>query len=372
MRTNKIISWIVKAVVGCLFLSMTIQCKEKNIADIKDVSINQLNQRLSKKKLEQWQDLKYGMFIHYGMSTFLGEELPDGKAPINAYNPTNLDVGQWVKVAKEAGMNYAVLTAKHVAGHCLWPSKYTGYDVSNNEDTTDVVGEFVKACRKQGIAPGIYYCAWDNHHTFGSLTPDKSENYNGALVIPTEANPAEGAPFTTHLYQNFMTAQIDELLEKYSPLTQFWIDIPIILGDGYRKFIYDHISEKYPDMLVIMNHGKKKTGNKLVFLEHKAWPTDVLTLERFSPEEKYTSILNISGQEYYVPAESNMPIGNEWFWEDDDKVKPMDELVSKFQACLDNRVNFLLNVPPDRSGQIPEKWITPLKELKERMENQIE
>ena len=67
----------------------------------------------------------------------------------------------------------------------------------------------------------------------------------------------------------------------------------------------------------------------------------------------------------YFPAESNLPIGNEWFWVDDDEVKPMDDLVKIFEGNLKNNVNFLLNVPPDRTGQIPEKWITPLTELKE-------
>lgn len=325
-------------------------------------------QRLSKEKLKDWQDLKYGMFIHYGMSTYLGEELPDGKAPLDAYNPTNLDVPQWIEVAKNAGMNYAVLTAKHVAGHCLWPSDYTEYDVANNKDSTDVVGAFVDECRKQGIEPGLYYCAWDNHHDFFSLMPDKSENYGGALITPLEKDlNMAPPPYTTSLYQNFMTAQIDELLERYSPLVQFWIDIPIILGNGYREYIYEHITEKYPDMLVIMNHGQKQKGGKLIFLEDKAWPTDALTLERFYSEKPYNPIWTIKGKETYFPAESNLPIGNEWFWEDDDKVKPMEDLVKIFKGNLDNNVNFLLNVPPDRSGRIPEKWIKPLMELKAKM-----
>jgi alpha-L-fucosidase len=325
------------------------------------------HQRLSEKKLNEWQNLKYGMFIHFGMSTFLGEELPEGNAPIEKYDPSNLNVAQWVKVAKEAGMKYAVLTAKHVAGHCLWPSNYTHYDVAHSKNTLDVVGEFVKECRAQGIEPGIYYCAWDNHHTFGSWMPGKSENYNGASATPTESQPVMGAPFTSHLYQNFMTAQIDELLERYSPLVEFWTDIPIILGDGYRQFLYDHITEKYPEMLVIMNHGQKKQGNKLMFQQHKAWPTDAFTLERFSPEEAYDPVWSIAGEQRYLPAESNMPIGNEWFWEADDVPKPISELVQQFQICLDNKVNFLLNVPPDKTGQIPEKWISALMELKEKM-----
>jgi len=330
------------------------------------------NQRLSIKKLQTWQNLKYGMFIHFGMSTFLGEELPDGKAPIDTYNPGNLDVSQWVKVAKDAGMKYAVLTAKHVAGHCLWPSKYTEYDIVNNKNNTDVVGEFVKECRKQGIQPGLYYCAWDNHHDFFSLMPDKSENYAGALITPKESDLRKSPPpYTTSLYQNFMTAQIDELLEKYSPLVEFWIDIPIILGNGYREFIYHHITEKYPNMLVIMNHGKKKKGNDLIFLEDKAWPTDALTLERYYSDRPYNPIWTIKGEKMYFPAESNLPIGKEWFYTEKDQPKPIDELVKIFEGNLKNHVNFLLDVPPDRTGQIPEKWIKPLMKLKKRMKDKL-
>lgn len=240
-------------VCGILMVIIVLGCSPK-----RDNSSQKNAQRLSVEKLKEWQDLKYGMFIHFGMSTYLGEELPGGSASIDTYAPTDLDVAQWVRVAKEAGMQYAVLTAKHVAGHCLWPSEFTEYDIANNKENTDVVGEFVKECRKQGIQPGLYYCSWDNHHRFFSLMPDKSENYAKALITPIEEDlDMPPPPFTTSLYQNFMTAQIDELLEKYSPLVEFWIDIPIILGNGYREFLYKHITKKYPDMLVIMNHGKK-------------------------------------------------------------------------------------------------------------------
>ncbi len=353
--------------VGIFMITTILGCTPKQ--EHSDV---QYAQRLSEEQLHEWQNLKYGMFIHFGMSTYLGEELPDGNAPVDAYAPTDLDVAQWVRVAKDAGMNYAVLTAKHVAGHCLWPSEYTGYDVSNSKDTTDVVGEFVKECRKQGIQPGLYYCSWDNHHRFFSLMPDKSENYAKALITPKEKDlELPPPPYTTSLYQNFMTAQIDELLERYSPLVEFWIDIPIILGNGYRKFIYNHITQKYPDMLVIMNHGLVKKDNDIVFLEDKAWPTDVFTLEKFYSGKPYNPIRTIKGKEIYFPAETCLPIGNEWFWEDDDEVKPMNDLVEIFESSLENRINILLNVPPDRTGKIPEKWIEPLMELKERIKGKL-
>ena len=128
------------------------------------------NQRLSLEQLRKWESLKYGMFIHFGMSTFVQKLMPDGKDPAAVYAPDRLDVDQWVSVARDAGMTYAVLTAKHFAGHCLWPSKHTDYTVANSADKTNVVERFCRACEKRGVLPGLYYCSSDNHHRFGSRT----------------------------------------------------------------------------------------------------------------------------------------------------------------------------------------------------------
>src|SRR5207248_2702898 len=95
-------------------------------------------QRLSLDALRRWESLGYGMFIHFGMSTFVGKELPSGQDPSSTYAPDKLDVDQWVQVARDAGMKYAILTAKHVAGHCLWPSKFKEYDVETSGNKTDV------------------------------------------------------------------------------------------------------------------------------------------------------------------------------------------------------------------------------------------
>ena len=94
----------------------TKQYNNRNISDEKG------DQRLSLEKLITWEKLGYGMFIHFGMSTFDDDEYSKGDKNGSLYNPDKLDVSQWVSVARDAGMKYAVLTAKHVAGHCLWPS----------------------------------------------------------------------------------------------------------------------------------------------------------------------------------------------------------------------------------------------------------
>src|SRR3954469_12354325 len=128
-------------------------------------------QRLSLDALRAWESLGYGMFIHFGMSTFDADEVSKGDKPADFYAPDKLNVDQWCQVARDAGMKYAVLTAKHVAGHCLWPSKQTDYHVGTSSNKTDVVQKFVEACDKRGVMAGFYYCSWDNHHKLGSITP---------------------------------------------------------------------------------------------------------------------------------------------------------------------------------------------------------
>jgi len=126
------------------------------------------SQRLPLEQLRKWESLQYGMFICYGLATFAQTEFPTGKEPATLYAPDRLDVDQWVSVARDAGMRYVVLTTKHVAGHCLWPSKYTGYTVANSTDKTNVVEKLCKVCEKRGVLPGLYYNSSDNHGRFGS------------------------------------------------------------------------------------------------------------------------------------------------------------------------------------------------------------
>ena len=177
------------------------------------------------------------MFIHFGMSTFSDPVTPASQPPASTYAPDRLDVDQWVRVARDAGMKYAVLTTKHVAGHCLWPTKHTDYSVANSANRTDVVEAFVQACEKRGVLPGLYYCSEDYHHRFGGRCRDE----------------AGGVPFTTSLYQTFQTAQITELLTQYGPIAEMWIDIPGILGRGYRTFLYHYIGQLQPELLKFVN-----------------------------------------------------------------------------------------------------------------------
>lgn len=317
-------------------------------------------QRLSLKKLREWEAMRYGMFIHFGMSTFTGNELPDGTAPASVYAPDNPDADQWMAVAKEAGIKYAVLTTKHVAGHCLWPSKHTNYTVANSSNTTDVVGAFVTACRKYGIKPGFYYCSWDNHHTFGSQTPSVVKWNTAMNSFPKK--PGETAPFTTSMYQNFQTAQITELLTQYGDIAEMWVDIPGVLGRGYRTYLYQYIAKLQPNCVIMMNSGISSGENYNV---DYAWPSDLIAIERNLPQDGgHKKWREIEGETYYIPGEVCDPIGKDWFYVEGDKPRADDVLLNQYLSVTQRGANLLLDVPPDKSGVIPDMHVKALIDLK--------
>jgi len=328
------------------------------------------SQRLSLEQLRKWEAMGYGMFIHFGMSTFVQNELPDGKAPATAYAPDRLDVDQWISVARDAGMKYAVLTTKHVAGHCLWPSRHTTYTVANSTNKTNVVEAFVKACEKRGVLPGFYYCSWDNHNRFGSRTPsdpnvkwDFGTDKFAEMERQTHGNPNAPLPaYTTSVYQSFQTAQINELLTQFGKIMEVWIDIPGVLGRGYREYLYNYIARLQPETVVMMNSGID-TGEK--YNVDYAWPSDLIAIERrLPPESGHKKWRTIEGKEYYIPGEVCDPIGKDWFWVENDRPRADEDLLKQFQACKARGVNLLLDVGPDKHGLIPDYYVQALMRLR--------
>ena len=101
-------------------------------------------------------DLKYGLYIHFGMDTFRqpGEK---GQLPVERFAPPSVNVQAWVRAAKEAGMTFAVLTAKHETGFCLWDSQDYDYDIAHSPYKGDLMADFLAACQAEGIVPGVHY-----------------------------------------------------------------------------------------------------------------------------------------------------------------------------------------------------------------------
>ena len=305
-------------------------------------------------KPQEWEKWRYGMFISFGMSTFSGVEMDKGQSPSTLYNPTNLDVRQWVKVAKEAGMTYAVLTTKHVAGHCLWDSKYTDYDVATSANKTDVVEQFMKACKAEGIRPGLYYCLIDTHH-------------QGGDVLETLTEPADSprhwskAPVTDE-YFAFAKKQLIELHTRYRGIQEQWIDIPLKVSDAQRQELYDAIKKLSPNCMIIMNQAFSDGTNNAIIRAH--WPTDLINGEVTSPPARHQPWRQIEHKQYYLPMEVCDTVGRNWFWQANDAPRPTDELLRIYSQSVGRGTNLLLDVPPDMTGQIPARSVEALMNLK--------
>src|SRR6476646_4598245 len=107
----------------------------------------------------EWQDLEFGVLIHFGTNTYLDREWGDGTASPQVFNPTQFDPEQWLRAAKAAGAKYVVLVAKHHDGFCLWPTQQTDYSVKSSpweNGKGDVVKRVSDAAQKLGMKFGIY------------------------------------------------------------------------------------------------------------------------------------------------------------------------------------------------------------------------
>lgn len=307
--------------------------------------------------LADWQAMKYGAFIHFGMSTFTQDQFGGTPATLEDYKPTALDVDQWVRVIRDAGMKYAMLTTKHCYGHCLWPSKFSENTVANSPVKNDVVREYVDACRKYGIKPGLYYLLGAERDHVKRMTPDQ--------------------------YEAFCINQITELLTGYGPIPVMWLDIPWDLGpDTQARLarIYAACKKSQPACLVLLNQGfhsglmPRRSGETWISQptggEVLIWPTDIMNGEETPPPTTgHVPGITVNGVKHYLPMETQDCLNKYWFWIKGDKPKPLSWLVSRHRAVSGKNANWVLNIGPNQEGKIPQDQIDALMALRKAIEN---
>ncbi len=133
--------------------------------------------------LKKWQDMRFGMFIHWGPVSLRGTEIgwsrgthvsiEDYDNLYKEFNPVLFNAADWVSTAKKAGMKYIVITTKHHDGFSLWPTDVSDYDIASTPYGKDILRQLSDECRKQGIVFGTYYSILDWHH------PDYTTRYGG-------------------------------------------------------------------------------------------------------------------------------------------------------------------------------------------------
>jgi alpha-L-fucosidase len=301
--------------------------------------------------LHEFQKLQFGVSFHFSMNTFTGNDYETGGVPASTYNPTNLDVRQWIGVARDLGARYAVLTAKHMSGFALWDSANYDYDVAASPNKTDVVAEFVKACKEYKIKHGFYYCILDPHNE-GKFDWD----------VPVKGD-----------YYQLIKRQLNELHSRYPNTFYQLLDITWKLSQDQRWEVYELIKKYSPHGIVVMNQAYYQSRRNLGRIcEPKSWPTDVINGEDTMPlPEGHDPHVKFEGTIYYMPMEAWIPTGppykpmppmNSWFWRPGFTTQSAEKIASEYNDCRRRRSNLLLNLSPDTSGRLPEEAVNKLHE----------
>ena len=210
---------------------------------------------------------RFGMFIHWGLYAIpaRGEWIKsiekisdeDYQRYFDEFNPTNFQPKRWARIAKEAGMKYAVLTAKHHDGFCLFDSQLTDYKSTNTPAGRDFVREYVEAFRAEGLKVGLYYSLIDWHH------PDYPAY--GDRIHPMRDNEAyKGKSHNFPAYLDYMHGQVTELLSNYGKIDIVWFDFSYdnLMGEAWRATeLVQNMRSLQPDILMDNRLGASGEGN---------------------------------------------------------------------------------------------------------------
>ncbi|HTS69965.1 MAG TPA: alpha-L-fucosidase [Terriglobia bacterium] len=308
--------------------------------------------------LAEYERLHFGVSYHFSMNTFTDNDYEPGNVPASTYNPTHLDVRQWIRVARDLGAKYAILTAKHMSGFCLWHSKGYDYDVAASGNKTDVVAAFVAACKEYGLRPGFYYCILDPHNE-GKL------DWSGII---------------SDQYFRLVEKHITELHTQYPGTFYQLFDIPTKLTSEQRWALYRLVKKYSPDCLVVMNQEfDQSRRNQGRICEPASWPTDVINGEdTLPPPEGHNPHIKVESKEYYLPFETWLPSGpnykpqprmHTWFWHPWYKTQDAAVLVDAYRACMTRGANLVLNLAPDNTGRLTDEAVQTLQEVAEKIRN---
>lgn len=308
-----------------------------------------------------WRSDRFGMFIHFGAYAVPGrgewvksnEELTTEQYQkyIDAFNPVDFDARKWAKVAKAAGMKYAVLTAKHHDGYCLFDSKLTDYKLSTRFGGRDLVREFLDAFRAEGIKVGLYYSIIDWHHL----------DYPNVGNHP-QRNDKEYAKrkFNWDNYLKYMHGQVEELAKNYGKLDIMWFDYSFdeYNGEKWKAKELVQMVRKYQPGIILDNRLEIHEGSS-------SKQRMVSSLGDFdTPEQGIPDLPLIDKYGNPVPWETCLTLNGVWgYSEFDTNWKSPELIIHTLVNCVSKNGNLLLNVGPDARGNIPAESVRVLGEV---------
>lgn len=313
-----------------------------------------------------FRQARFGMFIHWGLYAIpaRGEWVrsherlsnEDYQPYFQEFNPTRYDARAWAQLARRAGMQYAVLTAKHHDGFCLFDSQLTDYKSTNTPCRRDLVREYVDAFRAEGLKVGLYYSLLDWHH------PDYPAY--GDPFHPMRDHPVyKDRPQDFGRYLDYFHAQVRELLTGYGTIDIMWFDFSYgsMSGETWRAADLVEMARSLQPALLIDNRldASGDTNRSIESLEPPPYCGDFACPEQIIPPQGLT---DAAGRP--VPWEACLTLNNHWgYCAADRDYKSARQVIRALVECVSKGGNMLLNVGPDAPGEIPAESVEILEQV---------
>jgi alpha-L-fucosidase len=322
-------------------------------------------------RISWFTDARFGMFIHWGLYAIpsRGEWLrsqekvsaEDYEKYFDEFNPASCDIRSWVRAAKNAGMRYMVLTAKHHDGFCLFDSKLTDYKSTNTKAGRDFIREYTDAARAEGLKIGLYYSLLDWHHPDYPKYGDRFHPMCGSEAFKNERINFEN-------YLDYMHGQVEELVSGYGKIDILWFDFSYdtMSGKAWKAEELVTMVRRYQSDVVLDNRLEaSETNHGSLLLENPpAIAGDFISPEQSIPEYGF---VNSAGKR--VPWELCTTMNNSWGYKSDDhNFKSAALLIHKLVECVSKGGNMLLNAGPDAHGCFPAESMQTLEEIGAWME----
>lgn len=297
-------------------------------SSISPVTVTATNNSTTRKEVIRLRALGQGTFIHFSAATW-GLSGTVTQATMNSvFNPTSLNIDQWLDACVAMGSRYAVFTTKHDQGFCMWPttsgtinSSATPWGVSTG---IDIVGQFVSKCRARGLKVGLYINFYDPWYT-GVRT-----GHDGTYTPPST--------FTAYMGQ-----QITELLSNYGAIDILWLDswayrVEIGYVNADYTTLHNLITTLQPNCIVINNNSETD-------LSH----TELYSLE--GPPSLPPDSSNLLPAEFHMTATAD----DDWVWNSTNAgaCKDPKVIAQTLALCKAGKTNLLINLPPDTTGVFP-------------------
>lgn len=310
--------------------------------------------------MKWWREARFGLFIHWGLyavpagewngHTDYGEWIrTSAQIPLDVYdgfvskfNPVKFNADEWVKMAKDAGMKYIVITSKHHDGFQLFDSKQSNFNVMSTPFKRDILKELAQACRKEGLKMCWYYSIMDWHN------PDYLPRREWEKTRSTN-----GADFNR--YFDYMKTQLKELLTNYGDISVLWFDgeWENTWNTKYGRELYNYVRNLQPKIIINNRVGAGRSG-----------------MEGFTKDGEFSG--DFGTPEQTIPAtglpgvdwETCMTMNDHWGYNKNDKNwKSTKEILQMLADIASKGGNYLLNVGPTAEGVFPNESIKRLKEI---------